>query len=78
MKVEVNSLQDLMRLKKVTIAKLAEATDISQDTIRRRLKDKDWRLSEVERIVRALDIPKTCVYVYFFEPMLELDSKGVT
>lgn len=71
MEVQINSLQDLMRLKKVTVVKLAEMTGISDDTIRRRLKDKDWRMSEVDQVVKALDIPSTWVYTYFFEPVLE-------
>lgn len=78
MEVQINSLQELMRLKGYTIVKLSETTGISEDTIRRRLKDKDWRLSEVDKIVMALDIPKTWVYAYFFEPLLELKSSEVT
>jgi DNA-binding Xre family transcriptional regulator len=78
MKVEIDTLQDLMRLRKVTVAKLSEGTGISEDTIRRRMKDKDWRMSEVDKLVKVLDIPKNCVYVIFFEPVLEANSSEVT
>ena len=78
MKVEINSLQELMRLKKYTVVKLSENTGISEDTIRRRLKDKDWRMSEVDLLVKTLDIPKSAVYLYFFEPVLEQDSSKET
>ncbi len=78
MKVEIDTLQDLMRLRKVTVAKLSESTGISEDTIRRRMKDKDWRMSEVDKLVKVLNIPKNCVYVIFFEPVLEPSSNEVT
>ena len=78
MKVEVDNLEDLMRVRKISISKLSELTDISEDTIRRRLKDHDWRMSEAESIKRVLNIPKNYVYLYFFEPLLEQDSKEVT
>jgi hypothetical protein len=28
-------------------------------------------MSEAERVMRALEIPESFVYVYFFEPLLE-------
>ena len=71
MQVEINKLDDLMRLKNISPATLAELTGISEATIRRRLEDHDWRMSEAERVMKALEIPENFVYVYFFEPLLE-------
>lgn len=71
MQIEVNKLDDLMRLKNIGPATLSELTGISEATIRRRLEDHDWRMSEAELVMRALEIPENFVYVYFFEPLLE-------
>lgn len=71
MKVEVNSLEELMRLRKIGPADLSELTGISEATIRRRLDDHDWRMKEAELVVSALEIPKDFVYLYFFEPLIE-------
>ena len=78
MKADVNSLEDLMRLKKYTVVKLSEETGISQDTIRRRLKDHDWRMTEADLIIEKLKIPSQDVYLYFFKPLLEQNSNEVT
>ena len=71
MQVEVKNLDDLMRLKNIGPATLSELTGISEATIRRRLEDHDWRMSEAECVVKALEIPENYVYAYFFEPLLE-------
>lgn len=78
MKIEINSLEELMRLKGVGPAHLAEKTGISEATIRRRLEDHDWRMSEAESIVTALEIPKDYVWLYFFEPLIEQTQAEVT
>lgn len=75
MKVDVNRLEDLMRLKKISPAELAEETGISEATIRRRLEDHDWRMKEAEILTRVLEIPANYVYLYFFEPLLEQTQK---
>lgn len=75
MKVDVNRLDDLMRLKKISPAELAEKTGISEATIRRRLDDHDWRMKEAEILTRVLEISADSLYLYFFEPLIEQTQK---
>lgn len=74
----MEDLKFLIKAKFGSIAKASEVTGISVDTINRRLKDHDWRMTEADALIKALNIPPKLVYVYFFEPLLELDSKKVT
>lgn len=74
----MNELKSLIRQKCKSIRELSEKTGISSDTINRRLKDGDWRLSECDILIKALDIPVNMFYIYFFEERLEQNSKKVT
>lgn len=67
----MEDLRFLIKAKYGSVARCAEITGISVDTINRRLKDKDWRLSEVTALMKALNIPPKMIYLYFFEPLLE-------
>lgn len=74
----MEELKFLIKAKYGSIAKLAEKTGLSVDTINRRLRDGDWRLSEVDALIEALDIPPRMIYVYFFENRLENKSSQET
>ena len=74
----MEELKFLIKAKYGSIAKLAEKTGLSVDTINRRLRDGDWRLSEVDALIEALDIPPRMIYVYFFENRLENKSSKET
>lgn len=74
----MDELRSLIRQKFKSVRELSEATGLSTDTINRRLKDGDWRLSECDILIDVLDIPANMFYVYFFEERLEQNSKKVT
>lgn len=74
----MDELKALIRGKFKSIRELSEKTGISSDTINRRLKDGDWRLSECDTLIAVLGIPANMVYLYFFEQRLERNSKKVT
>ena len=67
----MDDLKFLIKARYGSVAKCSEATGISTDTINRRLKDHDWRMSEADTLIKALNIPKSSIYLYFFEPMFE-------
>lgn len=74
----MDDLKFLIKAKFGSIAKCSEITGISTDTINRRLKDKNWKMSEADILIKALNIPPTMIYVYFFEPMIEKTQEEVT
>lgn len=74
----MEELKFLMKAKCGSIAKVAEITGLSVDTINRRLKDGDWRLTECDLLIKALDIAPSFVYLIFFEQRLANKSSGVT
>lgn len=74
----MDDLKFLIKAKFGSIAKCAEATGISVDTINRRLKDHDWRMSEADALAKALNIPPKMLYVYFFEPLIEKTQERAT
>jgi DNA-binding Xre family transcriptional regulator len=74
MEVEVKSLRELMRLRKVSIKELSEATGISESTIQRHLTDCNWDCIQIDSIVRALSIPRSFITTFFYDPVLELNG----
>lgn len=74
----MEELRFLIKAKFGSIAKISEVTGISVDTINRRLKDGDWRLTECDLLIEALKIPDSMVFVYFFEKRLENKASQVT
>ena len=74
----MEDLKFLIKAKYGSIAKCAEVTGLSVDTINRRLKDGDWRMSEADILIKALDIPQKMIFVYFFEPLLEKTQEKTT
>lgn len=78
MQIEIKDLNTLMRLKNITPSMLSEMTGISEATIRRRLEDHDWRMSEAELVIEALEIPVEFIYDYFFKPLLEKTQTEAT
>lgn len=76
MEVEIKSIQDLMRLRKISVKKLAEMTGISESTIQRHLDDCKWDVQQMDALIRALEIPKSFIVTFFYDPYLELKSRG--
>lgn len=74
MEVEVKSLRELMRLRKVSIKELSEATGISESTIQRHLTDCNWDCIQIDLIVKALSIPRSFIATFFYDPVLELNG----
>jgi DNA-binding Xre family transcriptional regulator len=74
MEVEIKSIQDLMRFRKISRKELAEKTGISESTIQRHLEDCKWDVSQIDALVTALEIPKSFLVTFFYDPYLEIKS----
>ena len=74
MEVEIKTIQDLMRFRKVSTKKLAEMTGISESTIARHLEDCKWDMAQMDALIEALEIPKSFIVTFFYEPYLESKS----
>ncbi len=78
MEVSINSLQELMRVRKVTNKDLSQLTGISEATIGRHLADCNWDMVQVDKIIRAMNIPTSSMAVLFYEPLVALNATKVT
>jgi transcriptional antiterminator len=65
-----DNLKFLIRAKYGSIKKFAEAIEVSENTVNNHLKDGNWDRNQMIRVIRALQIPKSMVYLYFFEDEL--------
>ena len=74
--LESTDLKFLIKAKYGSIKKLSEIVGISENTINTHLRDGNWDMNQAIKIIRALSIPKTAVYLYFFEPMLSRNESS--
>ena len=74
--LESTDLKFLIKAKYGSIKKLSEIVGISENTINTHLRDGNWDMNQAVKIIRALSIPKTAVYLYFFEPMLSRNESS--
>ena len=70
MDVDAKNLKFLIKAKCGTIRKFAKEVGLSENTVQNHLKDGNWDVNQMIRIIKALEIPPKFVYVYFFEPIL--------
>lgn len=62
-----DNLKFLIRAKYGSIKKFAEVIKVSENTVNNHLKDGNWDRNQMIRVIQALQIPKSMVYLYFFE-----------
>ena len=65
-----DNLKFLIRAKYGSIKKFAEVIEVSENTVNNHLKDGNWDRNQMIRVIRALQIPESMVYLYFFEDEL--------
>lgn len=64
------NLKFLIKAKYGSIRAFAEVISVSENTVNNHLKDGNWDVNQIVRIIQALKIPKSMVYLYFFEDKL--------
>ena len=64
------NLKFLIRAKYGSVRRFAEVVELSENTVNNHLKDGNWDRNQMIRIIKALQIPKTAIYLYFFEDEL--------
>lgn len=74
--MDAKNLKFLIKAKCGTIRKFAKEVGLSENTVQNHLKDGNWDMNQMIRIIKALEIPPKFVYVYFFEPMLEKNESS--
>lgn len=65
-------LKWLIKRKFGSIKAFAESMGLSENTVHTHLKDGNWDVKQIVKIVVLLGIPKKMIYVYFFETELAL------
>ena len=73
---ESTDLKFLIKAKYGSIKKLSDVVGISENTINTHLRDGNWDMKQAVKITRALSIPKTAIYLYFFEPLLSRNESS--
>lgn len=64
------NLKFLIKAKYGSIKRFAEVIDVSENTVNNHLRDGNWDRNQMLRVINALQIPKSMVYLYFFEDAL--------
>lgn len=65
-------LKWLIKRKFGSIKAFAEQMGLSENTVHAHLKDGNWDVKQIAKIVVLLGIPQKMIYVYFFETELAL------
>lgn len=63
-------LKSLIKTRFGSVRKLSETVKISENTINTHLRDGNWDVNQACKLIKALNIPKSMVYLYFFEKKL--------
>ena len=71
--MEVSKLYKLMKIKKISQRELAKLTGINQTTISYILRGNDMKVSTLEKIAKALDVPIS----YFFDESQEIGKINI-
>lgn len=72
---EAKDLNFLIKARYGSVRKFAEVVDMSENTVYAHLKDGNWDRNQMIRVIKALKIPTSCIYVYFFESELARTQK---
>ena len=70
------NLKCLIKAKCGTIRQFAKEVGLTENTVQNHLKDGNWDMNQMIRIIKALNMPERFVYIYFFEPMLEKNKSS--
>lgn len=67
---KAEDLRFLIRARYGSIRKFAEIIEVSEGTVQNHLKDGNWDRNQMIRVIKALQIPRSMIYLYFFEEEL--------
>lgn len=67
---KAEDLRFLIRARYGSIRKFAEVIEVSEGTVQNHLKDGNWDRNQMIRVIKALQIPRSMIYLYFFEEEL--------